>query len=176
MFMNNYGKLIDTNALQFERILPGPIERVWEYLVDGSKRALWFAGGSTDLVPNGKMELIFRNSQLGSVPEPTPEKFREFGDGYVSEAIVLKISKPNLLVIQWEGIVTFELKETDDGLVQLILTHEKLKEDPNTRIQTLAGWHTHLNILDNRLNNQEVNGFWSMYNKLESEYDQQINE
>jgi len=25
--------------------LPGPIERVWEYLTDPDKRARWFAGG-----------------------------------------------------------------------------------------------------------------------------------
>jgi len=32
------------------RILPGPIERIWEYLTDPEKRARWFAGGPRDLL------------------------------------------------------------------------------------------------------------------------------
>ena len=53
--MKNYGKLINASTLEFERILPGPIQTVWEYLVDADKRALWFAGGATDLRPYGTM-------------------------------------------------------------------------------------------------------------------------
>ncbi len=27
------------------RLLPGPIERVWDFIIDPEKRARWFAGG-----------------------------------------------------------------------------------------------------------------------------------
>ena len=117
--MNKYGKLINPTTLQFERMLPGPIDRVWEHLVDDTKRALWFAGGPTDLVPNGKMELVFNNSHFSSVPDPTPEKYKEYGDGYISFATIVEFNEPNLLVINWEdGQVTFELEEQSEGKVK----------------------------------------------------------
>ena len=39
--MSRYGERIDDTTVRFERLLPGPIERVWEYLTDGDKRATW---------------------------------------------------------------------------------------------------------------------------------------
>jgi len=30
--MNNYGKLINPHTVVFERLLPGPVERVFDYL------------------------------------------------------------------------------------------------------------------------------------------------
>ena len=48
--MNRYGERIDASTVRFERLLPGPIERVWEYLSNGTKRATWFAGGDTELL------------------------------------------------------------------------------------------------------------------------------
>ncbi len=165
-----YGKLIENNTLQFERLLPGPIEKVWEYLVDDQKRGLWFAGGPTNLQPGGEMKLIFNNSQLGGTHESVPEKYKEFGDGFTSIATIVEISAPNKLVINWEnGIVTFEL-EQHEGKVKLTLTHEKLPTDPEQQIGTFAGWHTHLNILSDQLNEVKSNGFWSLHMKLEDEY------
>ena len=32
--------------MQFVRILPGPIEKIWDYLWDGEKRGEWFATGA----------------------------------------------------------------------------------------------------------------------------------
>ena len=31
-------KLLDESTVRFERILPGPIERVWSYIVESDKR------------------------------------------------------------------------------------------------------------------------------------------
>ncbi|HPF91720.1 MAG TPA: hypothetical protein PLL57_13755 [Flavobacteriales bacterium] len=33
------GELIAPNTIRFTRVLPGPIERVWSYLVDPEKRS-----------------------------------------------------------------------------------------------------------------------------------------
>ena len=43
--MSKYGERIDETTVRFERLLPGPIERVWQYLTDGDKRAKWLCGG-----------------------------------------------------------------------------------------------------------------------------------
>lgn len=170
--MNKYGKLIDSTTLQFERLLPGTIEQVWELITDGEKRSLWFAGGPTDLQPGGKMQLVFNNSQF-SPPDPTPEKYKDYDDGFVSEATVLKCEKPHLFVMEWEGIVRFELEEAGDE-VKLTLTHEKLPDTKEVQVGTLAGWHTHLDILFERVANKVVSKFWPKHMQLEEEYDAKI--
>ena len=43
----DYGTQLEDGSLRFVRDLPGPIERVWDYLVDPEKRALWFCGGTS---------------------------------------------------------------------------------------------------------------------------------
>ena len=169
--MNERGKLINPTTLLFERVLPGPIERVWEYLVDDEKRGKWFAGGPTNLTPGGKMALHFYNSQLSSTPDPIPEKYKEYGDGHQSEALIVEFEEPKLLIIQWEdGIVKFELTPIDEGKIKLSLKHEKLQNTNEYRIGVLAGWHTHLNILSDLLNDREVKGFWTVHMRLEDEY------
>lgn len=171
--MTQFGKLINPTTLQFERLLPGPIERVWEYLTDGDKRALWFAGGPTDLQPGGNMQLVFNNSKFSTPPDPTPEKYKDYGDGFISEARVLTCEPPTLFVIEWEGEVTFLLEEAGDK-VKLTLTHAKLQDGKEAIVGTLAGWHTHLNILEDRVTAKAPKGFWSVHMPLEEAYAERI--
>lgn len=170
--MNKYGKLIKSNTLQFERLLPGTIDQVWELITDAEKRALWFAGGPTDLQPGGKMQLVFKNSQF-SPPDPVPEKYKDYGDGFVSEATVLKCKAPHLFEIEWEGVVRFELENAGDQ-VKLTLTHEKLQDSKEVRVGTLSGWHTHLDILNDRLQGKDPKKFWPVHMQLEEDYGQRI--
>ena len=51
--MNEYGELLDESAVKFERLLPGPIERVWSYLTEGDKRARWLCGGDVEAAVDG---------------------------------------------------------------------------------------------------------------------------
>ena len=171
--MNKHGKLIAPNTLQFERLLPGPIELVWELITDAEKRSKWFCGGTSSNQSGEEIKFVFNNSQLGSPPETTPEKYTEFGDGFESMAIVIKSEKPHLFVMQWEGIVTFELEEKE-AMVKLTLTHEKLQDSKETRVGTLAGWHTHLDILAEVLNDKTPKSFWSSHMAFEVEYDKMV--
>lgn len=169
--MDKYGKLINDHTLRFERLLPGPIEKVWEYLTDKNKRGLWFAGGETNLQPKGEMKLVFHNSRLGTPSEPTPEKYKDFGDGFESLAIVQVSEPPHLLVLEWEGLVTFKLEKQGDQ-VKLTLTHENLQQSKDALVGTLAGWHTHLDILVDRMSNRDPKGFWSVHMGFEQEYEE----
>jgi len=47
--MNDVGTTTEKATVRLERLLPGPIERVWAYLTEADKRATWFAGGMFDL-------------------------------------------------------------------------------------------------------------------------------
>jgi uncharacterized protein YndB with AHSA1/START domain len=37
-----YGKFITPGEVRIVRLLPGPIERIWDYLTVPEKRARWF--------------------------------------------------------------------------------------------------------------------------------------
>lgn len=167
--MNTHGKLINPTTLQFERLLPGPIERVWEYITDADKRSKWFCGGTSGLNSGDEIEFVFYNSQLGSPVEQTPDKYKDYGDGFESKAVVIRANKPHLFEMEWEGVVTFELIAQGE-MVKLTLTHEKLQDSKEARVGTLAGWHTHLDILVDQLHDKEPKGFWSTHMILEKEY------
>ena len=58
--------------VRLERLLPGPVERIWAYLTDGEKRARWLAAGSTEERVGGKVVLRFRHADLS--PERIPRR------------------------------------------------------------------------------------------------------
>lgn len=59
--MNDYGMIIEPGTLRIQRLLPGPIERVWAYLTESDKRATWLAAGAMTLENGAPLELEFRN-------------------------------------------------------------------------------------------------------------------
>ena len=38
-----YGELIEPTTLKIQRLLPGPVERIWAYLTDSELRRKWMA-------------------------------------------------------------------------------------------------------------------------------------
>ena len=70
--MDDYGKVIAPGTVRLERLLPGPIERVWDYLTDSQKRGMWLAAGAMELRVGGRVEHIFRNGALTENDDPPP--------------------------------------------------------------------------------------------------------
>jgi uncharacterized protein YndB with AHSA1/START domain len=169
-----HGKFPNAAEVRFVRILPGPIERVWEYLVEPKKRKEWFCGGTTALKPGGKMTFEFNNKQLAPGPEVVPDKYREHAaDGIKSEAVVTQCDPPRLFSFTWgEGEVIFEL-EPQGEKVLFTLTHRKL---PNRKevLDVSGGWHIHLTVLVAKLEGSAQPPFWSTLERLEQEYDKLI--
>jgi uncharacterized protein YndB with AHSA1/START domain len=94
----NYGQLLDPATVRFERVLPGPIERVWDYLTVSEKRAKWLASGEIDLRVGGTGTLTFKNAELSSIVEETPAEYRQDHDCGIDQPIrVTQIEKPRLL-------------------------------------------------------------------------------
>jgi uncharacterized protein YndB with AHSA1/START domain len=75
--MKEYGVVTHPDTVRLERLLPGPIERVWDYLTDSKKRGTWFASGPMELRAGGSATLTFRNSNLSSERTP-PKKFKKY--------------------------------------------------------------------------------------------------
>ena len=44
-----YGALIEPTTLKIQRLLPGPIERIWAYLTDSDLRRKWLAAGAMEM-------------------------------------------------------------------------------------------------------------------------------
>ena len=171
--MNAYGELIDRETLRFERLLPGPIERVWAYLVEPDKRATWLAGGTVDGREGGAIELVFHNERLGDAGVEVPEKYRRY-EGVRMSGEILVFDPPRCFVHTWEGSeVRFDLSETGDGRVRLVLTHTRLTE-AEERADVLAGWHTHLEMLSDRLAGTQSESFWKLHEVLAADYRSRI--
>ncbi len=68
--MTERATLIKPSTIRFERLLPGPVERVWAYLTESKKRATWLAAGEFDLRVGGKIELHFDNESLSDEAAP----------------------------------------------------------------------------------------------------------
>ena len=60
--------LIKPSTIRLERLLPGPVERVWVYLVDSRKRATWLAAGEFDLRLGGDVSVLLANGVGGGWP------------------------------------------------------------------------------------------------------------
>ena len=46
--MNRPVTVIEPGTVKLERLLPGPIERVWAYITESDKRAKWLCAGEFD--------------------------------------------------------------------------------------------------------------------------------
>ena len=44
----DFGIVSGAGTVRFERVLPGPVERVWAYLTESDKRAKWLAAGELE--------------------------------------------------------------------------------------------------------------------------------
>ena len=173
--MNDYGTATAPDTLRIERTLPGPIERVWTYLVDPAKRATWFARGPMELKPGGNMKLEFDHDDFSD--EPYPEKYAKY-KGVSSPGTVVVAEPPRLLVFDWgeaDGTasrVSFELSPRGKD-VHLVLTHSRLSSR-GAMLNVAGGWHAHLAVLADRLNGVEPKGFWSTIAHANEEYAKRI--
>jgi uncharacterized protein YndB with AHSA1/START domain len=171
--MTDYGVVTAAGTLRLERLLPGPIDRIWAYLTEPEKRAKWLAGGPMELRVGGRAELRFHHADLSAEKTP-PERFRSKEGGQTLECRILACDPPRLLSYTWGsdwGEVTFELTPRGRSVL-LVLTHRRL--DPKGMASVAAGWHAHLGILAGSVEGRQPAGFWSSYLHLEADYEKRL--
>ncbi len=176
--MSQYGELIAADTVQFTRLLPGNIDRVWSYLVEGEKRAKWLAGGDTEECVGGHVDLHFHNASLSALPDdPPPKKYKDMPEKMTYTGEVTQCEPKTLLAHTWKGDdgneseVTYQLEQRDDGVL-LTLTHRRLRREMLTAAS--GGWHAHLDILADVLADNEPQPFWRTHTALEAEYDARL--
>jgi uncharacterized protein YndB with AHSA1/START domain len=161
----NFGK---DNSLTFQRRLPGPIERVWAYLTDSKLRQQWLAAGEMQLHQGSSFELVWRNDDLSASASERPDGFPEVSR---ANCLLTEVEAPRRLRFTWPdvGDVTIQL-EVDGEEVLLTLTHVA-PADRTMKLMVGAGWHAHLDILVNKVQDLPAPSFWASWESLKSEYE-----
>lgn len=171
--MSEYGVVLESGAVRFERLLPGPVERVWSYITESEKRRQWLASGTFDLRAGGRTELLFKHSEI--TDDAPPEAYRNVHEnGVRATGTITRYEPPRIIAFTWgggsepESEVEFELVPKGEK-VQLVLTHRKLPSKAEMT-SVSGGWHVHLGVLEDLLTDSPRRGFWSRLAKLEADY------
>ena len=170
--LDAYGELIEPTTLKIERLLPGPIERVWSYLTESELRRRWLAAGDMELKVGASFEFVWRNDELSQAPANRPAGFAE---EMRMTSRITEIDPPKKLAFTWQGSgdVTFALQPKGQDVL-LTIIHRRLPDRP-TLLKVSAGWHMHLRFLVAQASEKPVPGsFWDGWTHLERDYDQRL--
>jgi uncharacterized protein YndB with AHSA1/START domain len=133
--MSDDGQLIRETMVRFDRMFPGPIERVWEHLVASEHLAGWLGAGTIEPHVGGAVN-IFDGHIRGVVTQWKPRHLL---------AYTWNVFMPGEIESRFpESYLAWELKSSGDD-VQLMLTHRPMLE--GFEAQTMMGWHTFLEML-----------------------------
>jgi len=134
--MSDEGQLKTVPLVRFERLLPLPIERVWQFLTDTALLPEWFGNGTIEPRVGGAVRLM---------------------NGHI-RGVVTQWNPPRRLAYTWnvfnagedqssypESYLTFELEPREDRVL-LVLTHLPVLE--RFEKQNAMGWHCFLDMLD----------------------------
>jgi uncharacterized protein YndB with AHSA1/START domain len=166
-----YGVLTEPATLKIQRVLPGPIERIWAYLTESDLRRQWLAAGEMEMKVGAPVELVWRNNELTN---PTGERPAGFGEEHRMQSRITELDPPRKLAITWgsTGGVTFELEPAGNEVL-LTVIHRRVA-DRATLMNVSAGWHAHLDVLLARATGKEPEPFWDALSRLRKEYDRRL--
>jgi uncharacterized protein YndB with AHSA1/START domain len=150
------------HVLRYERRLSHPVETVWKALTDPDRIAEWLAAAEPlELREGGRIALRWQN-----IPDDRGEwqaQGVELDDDPSAPArgAITKLDAPHLIEYETDrmGLMRWELRADAGGCV---LTFTNVIELPDRyREQTLAGWHIHLDHLEDALAGRPVE--WSRW-------------
>jgi uncharacterized protein YndB with AHSA1/START domain len=167
----DYAVTSDTDTVRLQRMLPGPAERVWQYLTDSDLRRQWLAAGDMSGGEGSGFELVWRNDELTDPPGDKPEGF---GEEHRMHSTITEFEPPRRLAFTWgeSGNVSIEL-EPQGNEVLLTLVHRGISDHRNL-LMIGAGWHMHLDVLVARASGTTPQPFWDGWRRLHEEYKRRI--
>ena len=133
------------SRIRFERHISHPVGRVWSALTEPDRmREWWAAADELELREGGRFVIRWLNSD-------------EAGNVAIARGTVSAIDPPHLLELDSDihGVMRWELAEAGDGETALTFT-STLELPDEYRLKVLAGWHTHMDLLDDALDGRPV--------------------
>jgi uncharacterized protein YndB with AHSA1/START domain len=133
------------DVLQFERRLSHPVERVWRAITRPEEIVHWLADAELEPAEGGTVVLRWLN---------TP-------DQVVARGTVSVFEPPTLLELDTDahGVLRWELEEDGDGCRLTFSASLPAAAEPD--LKTLAGWHIHLDHLEEALDGRPQD--WSRW-------------
>ena len=133
--MSEDGQLSKVPMVRFERLLPGPIARVWDFITDPKRLPDWYGDGTIEPRAGGAVTLMGGHVR-GIVTQWDPPRrlaytWNVFGPGDATSPYP-------------ESYLTLELAPRGDDVL-LTLTHLPVLE--RFEKQNAMGWHTFLDML-----------------------------
>ena len=142
----------DEQTVEFVRILPGPIERVWSYLADSDKRRQWLGAGVLPARVGERFSLHVKHSDFWpDEVAPDQREAMQKAEHRMTHTL-LALEPPYRLAYTFqpdgweENQVEFQLTPEGDNQVRLTLTHSKLGSRQHAA-DASRGWSGHLDIL-----------------------------
>ena len=164
---DDYGVVSEDATLTLERLLPGPIDRIWSYLVYSDLRRQWLAAGAMEQRVGAPVDLVWRNDELTDPPGTRPDGMDE---EHRLTCEVLEIEAPHRLSISWGSTdgVTFTLQERGEDVL-LTIVHRRVA-DPAVLLNVSAGWHSHVDVLEAKLRGIAATPHWDNFVRLRGDY------
>jgi uncharacterized protein YndB with AHSA1/START domain len=167
----HYGKITAPRTLEMQRLLPGPIERVWGYLTQSNLRQQWLASGDMDLKVGAECELVWHHDQTTTPPGKRPDSMN--AESHLPSRITICEPPRKLGFMFWsDSEVIFELKPAG-ARVLLTLTHRALPSR-GMMVGVSTGWHAHLDVLAARLADEKAENFWDHWRAYKDIYETRI--
>lgn len=178
--MSEFGVRVDNATVRFERLLPGPIEKVWAFLADSDKRAQWFTSGALPAKLGEPFEMRFHHADYSPHKSPPPAGYESVDrEPQVMNSILLALEPPHRLAFSFgKSVEPSEYTEVDirltpqaDGKIKLTLTHSKLP-DRDYALKISGGWHSHLAMLQHKAEGRVPPSIWDVWRQVDGVYDE----
>jgi uncharacterized protein YndB with AHSA1/START domain len=160
----------EAGTVRLERMMPAPIERVWQYLVDPELRATWLGGGTATPTKGEEFDLDFDHARITDDPQPSSSGF----EPHHEIGTVLECEPPRLLSYSWgewfgpAAVVTMELEPAGDE-TRLTITHSRVTQAAIIP-DVATGWTGHLDALEDKLRGGSGEGFWTNFDEAHERY------
>lgn len=166
----DYATVTAPATVRIQRLLPGPVERIWAYLTDGELRRQWLAAGDMEMQVGTPFQLTWRNDELSDPPGTRPEGFSE---SHTMDSRITELDPPRRLAFTWRGgEVAFDLEPRGEQVLLTVL-HSGISDRANM-LMIGAGWHMHLDTLVARANGDAPEPFWDGWVRLRAAYERRI--
>jgi uncharacterized protein YndB with AHSA1/START domain len=164
----SYGKLVAPRTIEIQRLLPGPIERIWDYLTKSDLREQWLAYGHMTPEKGSTLKLTWPLAKFsGERPEGIPTE-------HTLDSQIMEWNPPKKLAFTWNdgSIVTFELAPAGKRVLLKMIHKDITTRSKMVGVST--GWHAHLDKLVAVVSGEDGGVFWDQWKVHKADYEKRI--